>query len=91
MTELLNPHDHREQLPDILALIRQLSEQQTAIEYLETVLRYLSGGTDRISNEDLQEMLKVGCFRRRRQAYAYDNGEMDRARNPARNPARDIE
>jgi predicted transposase/invertase (TIGR01784 family) len=45
--------DLREHLVDILSLLRQLSPQQTGLEYLETVLRYLAGGTSKIDDEEL--------------------------------------
>jgi predicted transposase/invertase (TIGR01784 family) len=45
--------DLREHLGDILSLLRQLSQQQTGWEYLETVLRYLAGGTNKINDEEL--------------------------------------
>jgi predicted transposase/invertase (TIGR01784 family) len=45
--------DLREHLVDILSLFRQLSQQQTGLEYLETVLRYLAGGTSKITDEEL--------------------------------------
>jgi predicted transposase/invertase (TIGR01784 family) len=53
-------HDNlREQLPGILSLLGQLSEQQTGLEYLETALRYLSGGTDKIDHEDLRKAVEA--------------------------------
>jgi predicted transposase/invertase (TIGR01784 family) len=45
--------DLREHLVDILGLFRDLSQQQTGLEYLETVLRYLAGGTSKITDEEL--------------------------------------
>jgi predicted transposase/invertase (TIGR01784 family) len=47
----------RERLGDILGLLNQLLEQQTGLAYLETILRYLTGGTDRISEEELKEVV----------------------------------
>jgi predicted transposase/invertase (TIGR01784 family) len=45
--------DLREHLGGILSLLRQLLQQQTGLEYLETVLRYLAGGTSKINDEEL--------------------------------------
>jgi predicted transposase/invertase (TIGR01784 family) len=45
--------DLREHLVDILSLFQQLSRQDTGLEYLETVLRYLAGGTSKITDEEL--------------------------------------
>jgi predicted transposase/invertase (TIGR01784 family) len=45
--------DLREHLVDILSLFRHLSRQDTGLEYLETVLRYLAGGTSKIKDEEL--------------------------------------
>ena len=42
------------QLPGILALFWQLANQQTALQYLETVLRYLSVTADRLTLDELQ-------------------------------------
>jgi predicted transposase/invertase (TIGR01784 family) len=51
--------DLREHLADILDLLGQLSQQQTGLEYLETVLRYLAGGTDKITKEELWDALEA--------------------------------
>lgn len=40
-------------LPDVLRLYRQLLPPATALESLETVLRYIASGTDRISRDEL--------------------------------------
>ena len=42
------------QLPDILALFWQLANQETALQYLETVLRYLSVSAERLTPDELQ-------------------------------------
>ena len=46
-----------ERLPDILALFRELSEPSTALERFEAVLRYLMSGTDRISRDQLRDIV----------------------------------
>jgi predicted transposase/invertase (TIGR01784 family) len=51
--------DLREHLVDILSLLRQLSQQQTGLEYLETVLRYLAGGTSKINDEELWKAVEA--------------------------------
>ncbi len=47
-----------ERYREILALFRGLSDSRTALEYLETMLRYLSGATDQITSADLQETVE---------------------------------
>ncbi len=47
--------DLGQHLAGILGLLRELSERRTGLEYLETVLRYLSQGTDKISAEELRK------------------------------------
>ena len=46
-----------ERLPDILALFRELSEPSTALERFEAILRYLMSGTDRISRDQLRDIV----------------------------------
>ena len=59
MADLNNPHDHffkdelPEKLPDILGLLKDLPRQQSGLDYLHTVLRYLSRGTNKLNNEQL--------------------------------------
>ena len=48
----------RHELPRILSLIAQLTQKETALQYLETVLRYLSRGTDKITQEELKQIAK---------------------------------
>ncbi|MCD6294905.1 MAG: Rpn family recombination-promoting nuclease/putative transposase [Deltaproteobacteria bacterium] len=40
-------------LPEILGLLSHLSDKDSGIEYLETILRYLASGTDRVSGDDI--------------------------------------
>lgn len=47
--------DLREKLPEIFGLIRRLTEQKTGLEYLETMLRYLSHGARHLSMKELQQ------------------------------------
>lgn len=51
--------DLRQRLPDIVTLLGKLSEQRTGLEYLETVLRYLSCATDRITEDDLKQAVEA--------------------------------
>jgi predicted transposase/invertase (TIGR01784 family) len=51
-----NPH-LREGLGDLLALAFQLSEQRTGLEYICTILYYLSKATERVKREDLESAL----------------------------------
>jgi hypothetical protein len=57
--------DFAARLRDILSLLWQLSEQETALEYLETALRYITGSSDKVSLEELgqivQEVLQEGA------------------------------
>ncbi len=50
--------DLSQHLAEILILLRELTAQRTGLEYLETVLRYLSGGTDKITEETLQKVVE---------------------------------
>lgn len=45
------------QLPDILTLFWRLANQETALQYLETVLRYLSVTAERLTAEELQTIV----------------------------------
>ncbi|MFO1429679.1 MAG: DUF4351 domain-containing protein [Candidatus Competibacteraceae bacterium] len=47
-----------ERLPGIISLLRELSEQQTLLDYLETLLRYLATATDKLSERDIGQALK---------------------------------
>jgi predicted transposase/invertase (TIGR01784 family) len=53
---IFNPH-LREELGDLLALAFQLSEQRTGLEYIRTILYYLSKATERVKQEDLESAL----------------------------------
>ena len=44
----------RDHLPGILGLLRELTGKKTGMEYLETVLTYVSRGTDRVDEEDVR-------------------------------------
>ncbi len=46
-----------ERLPEILGLIRRLLPPATALESLETVLRYLVSGTDRVTRDELTSVV----------------------------------
>ena len=48
----------RHELPRILHLIAELTQKESALQYLETVLRYLSRGTDKITQEELKQIVK---------------------------------
>ena len=43
----------QERLPDVLGLLRELSGQQSGLEFIETVLRYL-GSAAEMPKEDLK-------------------------------------
>ncbi|MCP4425221.1 MAG: hypothetical protein GY803_12060 [Chloroflexi bacterium] len=47
----------RDGLGDLLALIFQLAGKRTGLEYIRTILYYLSKATERVSREDLQTAL----------------------------------
>ena len=44
-------------MADLLALMFQLAEQRTGLEYIRTILYYLSEATERVNREDLQTAL----------------------------------
>jgi predicted transposase/invertase (TIGR01784 family) len=50
-------NDLQERLGNILGLLGELSERQTALEYLETILRYISRRTDNVSEETLKQVV----------------------------------
>lgn len=56
MRAILNPH-LREELDNLITLIFQLSEQRTGLEYIRTILYYLSSATGKIKRQDLQRAL----------------------------------
>jgi predicted transposase/invertase (TIGR01784 family) len=47
-----------ERLGETFALLRQLSEQETALQYLQTFLRYLSQGSEPLREETLKQAVK---------------------------------
>ena len=47
--------DLRLHLGEILGLLKALSDKETGLEYLETILRYVSGASDRITEIELRE------------------------------------
>ena len=49
--------DLQQELNGLVDLIFQLSKQQTGLEYIRTILYYLSEATERVSREDLQKAL----------------------------------
>jgi len=51
--------DLEERLPEILVLLRDLAEQKTGLEYLETMLRYVAQGTDRVSEKGLRKAVET--------------------------------
>ncbi len=59
---LLLKHIHRddlvERLTDVLGLLRAMNEQ-TALEFLETILRYLGAATERVSVEDCRKAVQA--------------------------------
>ncbi len=63
ITQLLLRHifDPRlaDELPRIFQLFRELAHQETALQFLETVLRYLSAASERVSREDLVHALET--------------------------------
>jgi len=50
--------DLGEHLGEILSLLRGLSERRTGLEYLESILRYVSQGTGEIDGEELREAVE---------------------------------
>jgi len=50
--------DFLERLGDILRLLWQLSERETALEYLETVLRYVVSRTDEAAVDQLRQVVR---------------------------------
>ena len=49
--------DLGERLGTILGLLRELAGRRTGLEYLETILRYLSKGTDKLSSRELEQVI----------------------------------
>lgn len=46
-----------ERLPEIFKLLRDILDKRSGIEYLETLLRYITSGTDKIRHEDLEKVV----------------------------------
>jgi hypothetical protein len=46
------------QLPEMFALIMRLMPRQTALEFLDTVLRYVAYASDSVSGDDLRQALR---------------------------------
>ena len=44
-------------MPEIIRLLRELSEKRTLLDYLETLLRYLATATDKLSERDIGQAL----------------------------------
>ncbi len=47
-----------QRLPDIFALLYKLFQQERGIEYIETILRYLTVGSDKITQDDLDKAIE---------------------------------
>jgi len=56
LRHIFDPDLHQE-LDGLIDLIFQLLEQKTGLEYIRTVLYYLSEATERVSREDIQKAL----------------------------------
>jgi hypothetical protein len=50
--------DLAERLPGILGLLRGLAHKRSGLEFLETIMVYLSHGTDRLSEDKLGETVR---------------------------------
>ncbi len=49
--------DLSNRLPEIFSLLKSLSDKQSGLEYLETILKYLASGTDRVGAEELKNVV----------------------------------
>jgi len=47
-----------ERIVGIVGLLNELSDRQTALEYLETILRYVSQASDEITEETLRQAVE---------------------------------
>lgn len=56
---ILRP-DLRHRLGEIIGLLRAISERQTGLEYLETILRYVASSAERVSEEELRQVGQTG-------------------------------
>jgi RNase P/RNase MRP subunit POP5 len=50
--------DLGERLPGILKLLSSLLEKRSGLEYLETILRYVASGSDKIREEDIESAVR---------------------------------
>ncbi len=50
--------DLPQRLPGIFALLRELSRRERGLEYVETILRYLASGSERITQEDMDKAIE---------------------------------
>jgi RNase P/RNase MRP subunit POP5 len=50
--------DLGERLPEILKLLSSLLEKRSGLEYLETILRYVASGSDKIREEDIESAVR---------------------------------
>jgi predicted transposase/invertase (TIGR01784 family) len=58
LRHIFDPH-LADKLPNIFQLFRELAHQETALQFLETVLRYLSAASDQVSQDDLVHALQT--------------------------------
>ncbi len=49
--------DVRERLKEMMDLLRELGQQETGLEYIRTILSYVSGATDKITAAELEEIV----------------------------------
>jgi hypothetical protein len=49
--------DLRHRLGEIIGLLRAISERETGLEYLETILRYVANSAERVSEEELRQVV----------------------------------
>jgi predicted transposase/invertase (TIGR01784 family) len=49
--------DLRHRLGEIIGLVRAISERQTGLEYLEVILRYVANSAERVSEEELRQVV----------------------------------
>lgn len=77
-----------ERLPKIVRLLRELSEKRTLLDYLETLLRYLTTATDKLSERDIGQALNEVLPLVGGKVYAHPGREMIGTRS-AGGPCRD--
>lgn len=56
LRSIFNPH-LRAELGDLVHLLFQLEDQETGLEYIRTILYYMSRATERVSREDMRAAL----------------------------------